>query len=65
MPLRKLALLMKPRLPFEAAQAIALGLLPGTLPSLSTFILATPQCLVKIDKAQQKIKIVHTNQQSN
>jgi len=27
--------------------------------------LATPQCLVKIDEGQQKIKIVHTNQQSN
>jgi len=27
--------------------------------------LATRQCLVKIDEGQQKIKIVHTNRQSN
>jgi len=37
----------------------------GPIRNQNLIFLAACQCLVKIDKGQQKIKIIHTNQQSN
>jgi len=37
----------------------------GPIRNQNLIFLATRLCLVKIDKGQQKIKIIRTNQQSN